>query len=526
MNTFKTVTNVIGRALACAALALPLAGAGAARAQSPGPNLLKNPEFNYPTSWMVDICTQGVSLSSVAVPAYWQAYWACRPNGAQTDVVNRTPEYNLVGMEHAHNVRSQPTALRFFNFQSLNHAAGVYQNVQNIPVNSRLRFSLWVRLWSSNTDSGRSEQDGALKARVCIDQLGRTTLQPTFDANTVCSEWVRRYDDYFQVSVDATTTTGWATVILQTDAEYPVKHNDVVADDASLVILGAGSAPAPTQPPAAPAPAPAPTQPPAAPAPVAPAPSAPTGSVIIAVDQANLRDAPSLDGNIIAQAGYGLMLRALGRSADGNWWKVSHSAIPGGVAWVSNSVVSSDGSAVFTPAPAPAPAASTAPATAPAAAPTRPMLTAATQGARLLLRAQPSATARTYGSVLNGTTMEMRGISADKTFYRVASSLSPNGMAWVMAQYATPNELAQKTLAQTKPTLLVVKNTVGARAATSLSSRIYVISNAGAEYEVIGKSANGLWWKVKTTASPDGTAWIYALSAFANAAADAMPVVK
>lgn len=224
-----------------AALAIPLIGSMPAQAQSSGPNLLKNGEFNYPTTWMVDICGNGVSLSSVAIAAYWSAYWACRPANAQTDVVNRTPEYNLVGMEHPASVHTAPTSLRYFNFQSLNHAAGVQQTVQNIPVNSRLRFSIWVRLWSSNNDSGQSTQDGALQARACIDQLGRVQVHPVFDGNTVCSGWVRQYDNYFQLSVDATTTTGWATVILQTDAEYPVKHNDVTADDAVLVVLGAGS---------------------------------------------------------------------------------------------------------------------------------------------------------------------------------------------------------------------------------------------------------------------------------------------
>lgn len=509
-----------------------------AQAQTPGPNLLKNGEFNYPTSWMVDICGNGVSLSSVAVPAYWSAFWACRPANAQTDVVNRTPEYNLAGMEHPHNVHTGPTALRFFNFQSINHSAGVQQTVQNIPVNSRLRFSLWVRQWSSNNDSGQSTQDGALQARICIDQLGRVQVHPVFDANTVCSGWTRQYDNYYQLTVEGVTKTGWATVILDTDAEYPVKHNDTVADDASLVVIGAGSAPAPapvpTQPPAAPAPvAPVPAAP--APAAPAPAPAAPAGAVIIAVDQANLRDAPSLNGNIIAQAGYGLMLRVVGQSSDGNWWKISHSAIPGGVAWVSNSVVTTDGSSVFTPAPAPSasapapapsPSAPAAPAPAAAAATsTRPMILASTQGARLLLRTAPNASAKTYGSVANGAGMELRGISADGKFYRVASSLSPNGMAWVMATWAKPDEKAAKILAQTQPMLMIVKNQVGVRAATSLALAPYSLSDYGAEFQVIGKSANGLWWKVKTTASPDGAAWVYALSAAANAAADAMPVM-
>jgi len=530
MKTLALTKIVFLRGLACAALAIPMMGARPAQAQAPGPNLLKNGDFNYPTSWMVDICGNGVSLSSVAVPAYWSAFWACRPANAQTDVVNRTPEYNLAGLEHPDNVHTAPTALRFFNFQSINHSAGVQQTVQNIPINSRLRFSMWVRQWSSNNDSGQSTQDGALQARICIDQLGRVQVHPVFDANTVCSGWTRQYDNYFQLTVEGVTKTGWATVILDTDAEYPVKHNDTVADDASLVVIGAGSAPAPapvpTQPPAAPAPQS--TSAPVAPAPVAPvAPAAaPAGQVIIAVDQANLRDAPSLDGNVIAQAGYGLMLKVVGSSSDGNWWKVSHSAIPGGVAWVSNSVVTSDGSSVFTPAPAPSLPAAPQSTPATISASTRPMLTIATQGARLLLRTLPSETASTYGSVLNGTKMELRGVSADNKFYRVATTLSPNGMAWVMATWATPDANAQKIIGQTKPMLTVVKNQVGARISTNLSSRLFSISDSGAEFEVIGKSANGLWWKVKTTASPDGTAWVYALSVAANAAADAMPVVK
>ena len=214
--------------------------------EAPGLNLLVNPGFEPPWSKRYDPC-KNVVLEEVQAPDGWTPYYVCQsPDDASN--INRTPEYRLVAAsEYSYRVRSGATALRYFNFWGLNRSAGAYQVVDNITPGSILRFSAWVQLWTSNVDAQpptSQEQPGNLEARLCIVPDGGQL--DFYNPNIVCSEWARPWDVYQQLSVQATATANQVVVALNTRAEFPVKHNDVMADDAELVVVGQ-AAPAKSQ---------------------------------------------------------------------------------------------------------------------------------------------------------------------------------------------------------------------------------------------------------------------------------------
>jgi len=303
--------------------------------QAQSANLLVNPTFNPPWSKRWDVCKSAV-LEEVQVPEGWESYFQCQ---ASTDPqnINRAPEYRMVSdTDFAYRVRSSPTALRYFNFWALNQSAGVFQIVSNITPGSRLRFSMWVQLWTSNSDQLPPTsliEPGGLETRLCISLDGG---RPDFgNPNLICSNWARPYDQYGQLSVEGVAVAGQVTVILNTRAAYPVKHNDVMADDAELVVLGVGDVPVlPTPQPAAPAPEPS-----VAPAPTGVAPQlaqtqaitdstiVPPASntpqiVVIANRRVNIRAKPSLKSILIWQVKKGAVLTVKGISSDRQWWQI------------------------------------------------------------------------------------------------------------------------------------------------------------------------------------------------------------
>ncbi len=463
------------RAATCVVLALALACTGQAlqpaSGQTAGPNLLDNPDFGWPEQTNPDVCAPEWIKHSARTPRAWVPYWACKTESQRNqDQINREPEFRAMNAdieEQRGRVRSYPTAASFFNFYSLNQSAGLVQVVRNITPGSRLRFSIWTQLWTTNGDSPNSDfQPGGLQARACIDTSGVTTARPDFNNNAiVCGAPTRTYDQYVQISVEAVAAANQVTVIFDTSAEYPVKHNDVFADDAELIVVG-GAAAAPA-------------------APAAPAASAAAGpAVSIKLAQANIRNAPSYAGAIIGTGTLGTSYPATAVTQDGQWFQIQYQ---GGVAYVHASVVTPNSAAqaalnggrpaappaaptatpvATSPSPpsgAPAPATSgnaldalpivqglptkpAAPAPAPATPSGEAQAIANTGRNRLIVRAQPVATGTVLGRVVTGTAFRVLGVSADKKFWRVVYPGAPGGEGWVMVQWTSANEAAQRLL--------------------------------------------------------------------------------
>ena len=249
---------VVGRV--CLAIALwwvsVAAGAAPALAQGGAVNLLRNPGFDWPAQANGDVCAIGWQKDNAITPHEWTPYWACKSGEeVNQDRINRAPEFSMMTVEMAADrVRSYPTGARFFTFWALNRSMGLYQVVRNIQPGSRLRFSIWGNVLTTDSDIlplSSSRLPGGLQVRACIHANGTFALQPNFaDSDIVCGGWIRPYDRWEEATVEAVAKSDTVTVIVDSTAEYPVKHNDVYVDDASLVVIGGGAAPAPVSVPA------------------------------------------------------------------------------------------------------------------------------------------------------------------------------------------------------------------------------------------------------------------------------------
>ncbi len=218
---------------------------GAAAPLAPNANLLTNPGFEgQPVNFVQESCPS--QPASGVIPPGWQPYYRCRQQ-SDPEYANHAPEFfnidKRVNPAFAPRVRSGDTALKYFNFYARNESAGVYQRV-SVTNGQWLELSMHVQMWTSHCDlqpPSSVYEPGNLEARVCIDTDGGTL---DFDSGTVCSAWMRErgWDQYGRVVVQAQAQSSEVLAVLNSRADYPVKHNDVYADDAELVII----APVPT----------------------------------------------------------------------------------------------------------------------------------------------------------------------------------------------------------------------------------------------------------------------------------------
>ena len=420
-------------ALCAAAMSAP----GAAHAQSGGPNLLKNPGFDWPAQTNGDVCAPGWAKDNAITPHEWMAFWTCKSGEElNQDLVNRAPEFRVMTVDiAADRVRGYPTSASFFTYRSINRSAGLYQIVRDITPGTRLRFSVWVNLLTTNSDVlplSSSRQPGGLRARACIHTTGNIFLVPNLnDPAVVCGDWVRPYDTWGEAVVEATAAANVVAVVLDSTADYPVIHNDVHVDDASLTVVGGNPAPAsnPTQ------------QQPAA----ASATAATTGTpgVVVKMPTANVRAAPSFSGAILASAPQGTTFPVRAYTADREWWQIEFSGAQGGLAYIHNSVVTLNAAAQAALGIG-APAASQQPTAAQTIVGAPAQVVVNTGGGRLNVRAAPASNGQILGRVQNGASLEVKGISPDRRWWRIAYAGGADGTAWVMAQYVIPNAAARQ----------------------------------------------------------------------------------
>jgi hypothetical protein len=234
---------------------LLLAAAVASRpALAQGGNLLQNPSFEgeyssyYPqTAQEHSDCPAGI-CTTVQIPSGWRPWWA------KEWATDGNPEYKPATQPFANRIRSGDRAGQYFSFYRT-HKAGFLQQA-SVPANATVQFTIWGQAWVSNDDSGSSDQGAPINMRVGIDPTGGTN---PYSGNVVWSGTLQPYDAYQQFSVQARAQGSTVTVFTYSAPSYPLKHNDVYWDDASLVVVDAGApAPAPAPSPA-PAPAPAPS---------------------------------------------------------------------------------------------------------------------------------------------------------------------------------------------------------------------------------------------------------------------------
>ena len=327
MQIDKIIRSGAATAIAASVLAMALNAAPAMASTTvqdtwgPGLNLLSNPGHEHPGVYFG-------GRGEINVTWSWVPFWEESPPGYDARDPNfRTPEFRPVFASiYPERVHTGGGADRWFNFFALNHAAGIMQVVKNVPVGQPMRFTSWVQLWSSqdNSEPPVSTNDGNLKIRACIQVDGgpRNMVSPALK----CSAWAQPYDKYAQISIDATPTNSTVLVLLQSDAQITVQHNDIYADDSCFEVLpasgngickGAGFVQSAID-----------NNPAAVAAAAAPAAPAATGAAQTVANSAlglNVRSAPAIaDGNIVGFVNQGDTLAVTGISADSQWYQVTY----------------------------------------------------------------------------------------------------------------------------------------------------------------------------------------------------------
>ena len=377
----SNLTHFVQRATALSLLASlfvavrPAQAATPPEAIVPGVNLLTNPSHEHPGAYFAQ-------RGEINVTWNWTPYWEESPPGTDSRDQNyRTPEFRPpFARDYPYRVHSGGGSDRWFNYFALNKKAGIMQYVENVPIGSRLRFTSWLQLWSSNDNDPaippKSSRDGNLQVRLCIDQDGG--VRDMNDPEMVCSDWAQPYDKWAQLSVDGIAKNSVVNVIMWSTAAIPVEHNDIYADDSCLEILptadaagickGAGyipSAPGLTgasqeaagvKPPAnvadilAGKTVPVTTKkatvaPKALSAVPVPAGDKPAAAVN-AANTVNLRAQPSTTAKVLGKAKRGDVLTVAARSSDGKWFQVSVGSTTG---WVLASLTKPNSAAKSVP---------------------------------------------------------------------------------------------------------------------------------------------------------------------------------
>jgi len=212
--------------------------------------LLTNPGFEadekyeYPRIVTID--------GGGAVAAGWSAWWY-NDSGAAYSV----PEYEVAPINRdPYRVHSGNAAQQLFR-PSVLWKAGVYQQV-TVPENAHLRFSAWGHAWSSfcvppDGKAGDIDcthyhdsywgQANTAYMKVGIDPTGGTDWS---SGNIVWSSEFNALDIYTNIAAEAQAQGTRVTVFTYTTFLWPAPVNNVYWDDASLVVIGEGSASAPS----------------------------------------------------------------------------------------------------------------------------------------------------------------------------------------------------------------------------------------------------------------------------------------
>lgn len=247
---------------------------------------------------------------------------------------------------------------------------------------------------------------------------------------------------------------------------------------------------------------------------------------VTTVTWVNVRSGPGLYYPIYFVAPPGSTAEAVGITSDGEWYtiKVPTTMSGSGTAWISADYVIPQNTenlpVVEVP---PLPPGVTLP-------PPEGQVPTVTNFEPINVRSGPGTQFPSYGVAPRGSTAPVLGISEDSTWYavRVPTSLAPDGTGWVNANYVVlsnptgvdipvitnPEELPpieHPPPAEGAPTVTTT-DVVNGRSGPSTVCESYGVSSVGATAEVLGISADGLWYEVvlPLDLSPIGRGWVNA----------------
>ncbi|BCX04144.1 MAG: hypothetical protein KatS3mg053_2082 [Candidatus Roseilinea sp.] len=209
-------------------------------------------------------CKQGVCN----VPVGWGVWFIPR---TENDLpgVNFQPQADRTTAR----VRSGASAQRLWT-DNATFTGGIYRVVNDVQVGSRLRFTIWGQVWSTNDESPISARPSRdIRVKVGVDPLGGDNGRPSpLNGQVIWSPEQEAKDEFIQFTVEVEARSSTVILYTYTTMRDNVRHNEVFWDDAVLEYV----APPPT---ATPDPASAPATPTTTPegvaAPTATPPAAP-----------------------------------------------------------------------------------------------------------------------------------------------------------------------------------------------------------------------------------------------------------
>ncbi len=222
----------------------------AQRAPTPTPtppvDLLKNGDFEggFARQWNV----ANGEWANGRVALGWTAWWR-KPTPSDGKYPGLCPEDDLAcqpwhrpeyretkGIPYTPpRVRSGDNSQMVFTSFGV-HEGGLYQKVSGVPIGWRVRFSLWARAWSNDTeDTSQSSGQPSMRLAVGIDPAGG--VDPWAET-VVWGKEFESFDEFSQASIDVTAQAETVTVFFRSRPERALKHVDVMLDDARLIVIG------------------------------------------------------------------------------------------------------------------------------------------------------------------------------------------------------------------------------------------------------------------------------------------------
>jgi len=245
----KTIRHSLLVALALLLSVAAGTGSVAAAPAADGPNLLVNPGFEVP--YDKQCCRTDLPpdkpptpIDEIRMAQGWTGWWL-EPGQDPAHSATGTPAWHRpeFGNANCHypicapRIHSGDEAQHYFTLFSL-HDAGIYQQVSGITPGSVVQFSIYLQAWSTNENIGPSQLTQNMNLRIGIDPTGGTNA---FSPSVIWGDPGNSFDAWTLFTLQATAQGSSVTVFTRSTPYWSVQHNDVYADDASLVVVGAGS---------------------------------------------------------------------------------------------------------------------------------------------------------------------------------------------------------------------------------------------------------------------------------------------
>lgn len=191
-------------------------------------------------------------IDEVQVAHGWSGWWV-EPDSAphlpsRCDIPNppnpcyafHRPEWREAA-PYSNRIHSGGNAQKYFTFYSV-HQSGMFQRVTGITPGQRLRFTIYMQGWATDSNDLTSSGQLSMNMKVGIDPTGGTN---PFAATVVWGQTYDTYDVWGEYSVEAVAIGDAVTVFTHSYPVYPLQHNDIYLDDASLIVVAAAQPTAP-----------------------------------------------------------------------------------------------------------------------------------------------------------------------------------------------------------------------------------------------------------------------------------------